>query len=539
MKIILVTPPFYRGPAWDAEEGPPPNIGIGYIASYLEENGFACDILDASCLSDEQPHDIVNTFNISSYEILGISVYSQTYTIATQIAEASKYANPKQFVVFGGPHATAVGVSILHECPAVDCVVIGEGELTFCDLVKKIDREESPLDIPGIYIRKPDGDISSFAISSSFPHLDSLPPPKRFVLNGGKPFFTYYCPRERVRKKAITLCASRGCPFGCSFCMISSIQRNHNRRSAKSIIEEVQAARNAFHFEHIWFTDPDYLISPDKAIEVGFLLKNIDTSFTWTCTGRADQIVKHKNKIPKLIEAGLTCVEIGIESGCNAVLERWNKGTNVEINMQAIEILKSENLPFEADFIMFDPSSTREELIENILFLKEAGIYGHIPPDAISSEIRLYPATPIREFYAKKWKNTWSPNEIPVYQFEDQEVIDIHNLVHYYENTFSYIFKSLTRVIGNILYSMINTVQYKNHLYPRETIIRLQFLQLAHHVLPTIPYVFFEEVVVNRTITEEKHIPIRISELLGKNIIDYLDKIVAVCTCFEKFIGKT
>ena len=47
----------------------------------------------------------------------------------------AKEANPACFVVLGGPHATYRFHEILTHNPAVDAVVLGEGEETFVELV--------------------------------------------------------------------------------------------------------------------------------------------------------------------------------------------------------------------------------------------------------------------------------------------------------------------------------------------------------------------------------------------------------------------
>ncbi|MDO8726162.1 MAG: hypothetical protein Q7J35_08855 [Candidatus Methanoperedens sp.] len=47
-------------------------------------------------------------------------------------------------------------------------------------------------------------------------------------------------------------------------------------------------------------------------------------------------------------------MEIGIESGSEAVLKRWNKRTTVEINREAVRVMNELELQIALDFIMFD-----------------------------------------------------------------------------------------------------------------------------------------------------------------------------------------
>ncbi len=398
-RIALVSPPFYRGSAWAKGERPPFNIGLGYIASYIQSNNYDSDLFDFSCLRKETASNLVEDYNLDSYEILGFSVYSQTYEISSEIASEVKKRNEKTVIVFGGPHATAASEDIILNNSSVDYVVRGEGEVPFQDLVYGVESGVLPWDVGAITFRNSQGKVVSNPLLEEYPPLDSLPFPRRFSKNGASPFFTYYSEKDRVRKAAVTISVSRGCPYKCAFCIISSAQENYRTRSAESVLQEIQQLYKIHNFEHVWFVDANFLIDPKRALRIGKGLKTINSTFTWNCTGRADQIARMERILPELIDYGLECVEIGIESGSDRVLRRWNKGTTVEINRKAVSIMKKLDLCIGLDFIMFDPSSTKEELRDNILFLKDAGFYGHSPADIITSEIRLYPSTPLREFY--------------------------------------------------------------------------------------------------------------------------------------------
>ena len=535
--IALVSPPYYRGMAWAKGEGPPFNIGLGYLASFIQPNGYDSDLFDFSCLRNKRVEKLVEDYDLNYYDVVGFSVYSHTYEITSEIASEIKKRNRKTTIVFGGPHATGAGEDIILHDSHVDFVVRGEGEIPFQNLIYCIESGMLPYDVEAITFRDPQGQVVSNPLLREYPALDSLPFPRRFSENGATPFFNFYCEKDKVRKTAASISVSRGCPYKCAFCIFSLSQRNYRTRSAKSVLKEIQQLYEEHNFEHVWFVDATFLIDPEKALRIGKGLKKINKNFTWNCTGRADLILRVKNVLPKLIDYGLVCVEIGIESGSEAVLKRWNKGTTVEINRDALLIMNELELNVGLDFIMFDPSSTKEELKDNILFLRDAGFYGYTPVDVLTSEIRLYPSTPLREFYSKRWGKKWNSNIIPSYRFENKKVRDIHSLVTYFEEKFLNIFNGFVHVIGNILYKMITHENYRKRKFPDYILKKLQELQLSQHVISIIPYLIFERIVVDGNIKRKSQIYKEINNLIGMDILEYLEWIANECRFFNKYFG--
>jgi hypothetical protein len=64
-------------------------------------------------------------------------------------------------------------------------------------------------------------------------------------------------------------------------------------------------------------------------------------------------------------------VYLGIESGNEEGLQALNKNISVEQNISAVRVLKSLGLRYDFGFMLFDPSSTIETVLENIRFLRK------------------------------------------------------------------------------------------------------------------------------------------------------------------------
>lgn len=153
MKILLIMPPGICHKNEIPVSGYPP-LGLAYIAAVLEQEGYKVKIIDASLGGEivRQSNDTLR-FGLSAKEIgqrikeffpevIGISGSSRdTISLAHEIAKISKEILPKVPVIFGGTHSTCVPNEILQDLN-VDSVVIGEGELTFLEMVRRIEKKE-------------------------------------------------------------------------------------------------------------------------------------------------------------------------------------------------------------------------------------------------------------------------------------------------------------------------------------------------------------------------------------------------------------
>ncbi len=71
-----------------------------------------------------------------------------------------------------------------------------------------------------------------------------------------------------------------------------------------------------------------------------------------------------------LVAHGATSVFLGIESGCDSVLQRIGKRISTEQIRRAVGIVRESGIELNLGFIMFEPDSTLAELEENYAFLE-------------------------------------------------------------------------------------------------------------------------------------------------------------------------
>ncbi|HKM01809.1 MAG TPA: radical SAM protein [Sedimentibacter sp.] len=224
---------------------------------------------------------------------------------------------------------------------------------------------------------------------------------------------------------------SRGCFNNCLFCCEKPFYGYYRYRSVENVILEIKNFYDENIDQWIYFSDLDFLAidSVDKKWFDFFITRineeNINIKFTFQT--RVNRIINGQELLMKLFDIGLRGVSLGIESGSKRVLNIFNKNSEGPMNREAINILKKLKIPFKINYIMFEPTSTMNDVKENIEFLKSVkfpeGTYISQPPASASSKLRIILNSQAFFHYFSDSKNSLRiDNGYLRYDFEDEDV---------------------------------------------------------------------------------------------------------------------
>ncbi|AQU03691.1 hypothetical protein B1774_06380 [Dehalococcoides mccartyi] len=259
-------------------------------------------------------------------DIIGISVAGDSQLIpALTLARQLKAANPKVHIVIGGYIISLLSdVITRHEGLFklfFDSAVVSEGEQPLLELVKCLESGRSLSEVPNlIYF---DGCIR---VNQTRPSLkiDSLPTPCFEGLNLGD-----YLSPEPV----LPLLASRGCYWGkCAFCSHNEAYGWHyQKRQAVKIAEDMQSLSTKYQVDKFAFADEG--LSPSLAGKLSDELIKRDIQVNCSVNVRLEPGFTPELCL-KMRKAGFRVLFLGLESGCNRILEHMEKGTTKEIAAQ-------------------------------------------------------------------------------------------------------------------------------------------------------------------------------------------------------------
>lgn len=167
-------------------------------------------------------------------------------------------------------------------------------------------------------------------------------------------------------KEFATVLTEYGCPFKCSFCIMSTLGSRY--RNVENVIEEFKVLKKLGKKE-IFIFDQTFGINKKRAIDLCRSMKEEEFNFGWVCYSRVD-IVDEK-LLREMKEAGCHTIMFGVESASEEILKKYQKGYTKAQIRDAFRLCKKYNIRTVATFVIGLPEETEETANETIEFLKE------------------------------------------------------------------------------------------------------------------------------------------------------------------------
>jgi len=368
MKILLSSSPaqFYHSTGYFFSNVPPLNLAQ-LAAMVIDENTVR--IMPNQKLQ-LKPYHIMSYLKKFQPDLVGFTnnVNADCFPII-EMAIKIKDLYPDLPLVVGGQFPSYYYKLFLKN--GFDFVVRGEGEYTLKELINHLNNSSSsPSKIDGLaYIEN--GEIRVTKEREFVKDLDILPFPARELLPKCKPIFT----SEKGFATAIEM--GRGCPFKCNFCSITGYWKGTFRpKSNERILEEFKLIGDQFDCVEFTVIDDSFGI---RYMQSKILMKKIieNFDFKWACQIRTDTVVKHPDLIQLARKAGLCLALLGYESYMQDTLDFVSKGTTVDMNRTASEILRKNDIIVFGAHIFGHPKQDWTELNKILKFaLKYVDLFG-------------------------------------------------------------------------------------------------------------------------------------------------------------------
>lgn len=392
MKTLLCTP-IKEGAIRSANTSP---VGLAFVAGMLEKEGYEVKIID-NYLENYLSNQTYETFlkQVKKYDpdIIGISCSDKDRFWTFKTADIIKREFPHIKIELGGGFSTGCHKQILEDIPSIDIVARGEGELTFLDIVKHVEKNKNLENVKGITYRHGE----NIKINEDRPfiqNLDELPWPAFHLLKIKKYSFypTGTSPSDKTDVKHTTgLMFSKGCPFNCMFCANKVLwKRTYRIISPENAILQIKYFVDK-DVKGFAFFDDNFVLNKKWLKKFAHEIRKEKFDIQFGCSIRVTSIDLETAEI--LREIGCRLVFLGIENGSLHVLKLMNKNITPQQMEKAVEVLHRNEIAISTGYIVNTPGETLEDITLSLKFFKRLYKKYSVRNANIPGCIEIYPGT--------------------------------------------------------------------------------------------------------------------------------------------------
>lgn len=316
--------------------------GISLVAACAKQAGHDVDLIDMRQLSGWDAFG--ERIKRHPADVYGLSISPVDYATGLKAILCIKKALPKAKVIIGGINPTIFPQEF--DFPAVDCIISGEGEISFVKVLE------------AIHDRKPFDRI----ITGEKPNLDMLPFVEREIWEYDRELSCSFAPDHKT--PAITMLAGRGCPYQCSYCQPaenSVFGKPFRIRSVVNVINEMGYLYEKYKYNSVTFWDDTFTFKRDWVMEFCDAYERTGIGAKIAACSRADIICRNEDMVERLASIGLDWFVIGLESGSQRILDLIKKGTTVEQNIKAAEICRKHGIKVFGTYMYGLPTETESD----------------------------------------------------------------------------------------------------------------------------------------------------------------------------------
>jgi len=373
MNVLLINPAtgFYL-------REPSVPLGLLSIATYLKERGYKVHLYDR-CVEKVSLEEVVSAFQP---DVVGMSVIS-IRSIHDGLVTSHLFRERGIPIVWGGQTASVVPELVFQEDGA-DYVVFSEGEVTFYELLRALEKKESVTHIKGLAYLDETGTMQrtpdrEFADLADFPVIDwSFIDPRKYFgrfLNCSKMMYLYN---------------AKGCPWQCAFCFNKDYNRCiYRKRPNEYVINEIVELVTKYGLNGVYFADEMFGVKKKDLYAFCDRIRELKLDFVWGCQTRIGHF--SREDLQYMYDSNCRWIYFGVESGSEEMLNRIHKGIDFAKIDEDFQNCREIGITTLGGFIIGFPDETEEQLRDTV--------YMALRTDANLCLIQIFTALPGTELY--------------------------------------------------------------------------------------------------------------------------------------------
>ena len=283
------------------------NLALYSLSQYASEYKDEVELLEYTI--NNRMDMLIQKIYEKKPDVLFFSCYIWNIEYVKDAAREIHKLLPQTDIWLGGPEVSYEESVFLKKESYLKGVMLGEGEITFKELMRYYCCKDIELsDVGGIMYRDNDSIIKTK--TQQLIDMDELP----FV----------YGDLSLFENKIIYYESSRGCPFKCSYCM-SSIDRTVRYRSLGLVKKELKFFLDN-RVMQVKFLDRTFNVNEKRTVEIFKFINENDNNITnFHFEIEADLLTDDEIRILNSMRPGLVQLEIGVQSTNKVTLKEIDR----------------------------------------------------------------------------------------------------------------------------------------------------------------------------------------------------------------------
>jgi radical SAM superfamily enzyme YgiQ (UPF0313 family) len=353
-------------------------IGLGFLQAMARSRGFPCRLAN---LSGKGRREVVDYLRRLNPAVIGVSMFTFNRKRSCDLLQLAREACPGAVLLAGGPHPTHLSGEVFEDCPSLDAIVKGEGEIPLVEVLTRLegpDGRNAWKTAPGLILR--DGETAS-------------PPPMENLDIMGAPVEHFEADFLDDPGQLSYLSTSRGCPATCNFCNTPEFWGSSVRfRSPEAVLREMALLRERHGLTYFSFRDDTFTANRGRILKLMDLLQGSGMHPLWNCQSRVNLV--DEDRLVAMKRAGCEFMQFGVEHGSERVLQLLDKGTNMKQAIKALSLVRKVGMNLGIYLITGIPGEEWADVEITADFIRTAR-----PHDVQISPLALYPGTRLFDQY--------------------------------------------------------------------------------------------------------------------------------------------
>lgn len=345
-------------------------LGIAYVSSSMKKAGFNVFTLNLNHREGDVFEIIKSTIEENNIHVVATGGLSPQYHLVKSVIESAKRVNSNIVTVVGGGIITSDPETAMEALGCADFGVIGEGEVTMCELARALENGGDFSKVNGIIFKDGSG-YKKTNPRKDIENIGTIPWPDYEGFDIEKYLEVPPAHFAGVNKnRMICMLGSRSCPFNCTFCC-HTLGKKYRRRPLDDFFAELDYLVSRYNIEYISMADELFAPELDRAREFCARIKQYN--IPWYADFRIDKV--KPELLPILKDSGLDVMFFGLESADNRILKSMRKGFTIEQIEHTLKMVDEYGIAFYGCFIFGDIEETVETAHNTLKWWREHSKY--------------------------------------------------------------------------------------------------------------------------------------------------------------------